>query len=410
MPASHAAHSGHPSTSPTTRRQRLESLLTRLRAAVRPEDVFGTPGDADELWPAVRAAYRDLMRRAHPDRFEGDPDLVALATEVSALANQWIDEAERRIARGHYGQAGSPWRSVPDAEGERITVRGRSWRVLGAFEGGDVCDVYVVREEGGRTLAPPHVLKVVRSQADNDLLDAERRALRRLHAQPPDLARHFSKYLPRLVEPLALADGRRANVLSLAEGHYSLAEVIRAHPDGVDSRTLGWMFNRILEVLAYAHRAGVVHGAVLPEHVLVHPVTHGAVLVDWCAAVLAHDGTRHRHRGPEHVSFVSASYRRWYPPEVFDRAPASPAIDLYMAGALMSAVAGGAPRRRHVPDDLPEPIAALLRACLIRDSDARFDDAFALYERWQDALLRSHGVPRYHPFEMPAPEPGGAFT
>ena len=45
------------------------------------------------------------------------------------------------------------------------------------------------------------------------------------------------------------------------------------------------MWRRLLVGLGWAHRAGVVHGAVLPEHVLIHPAEHGLVLVDWCYSV-----------------------------------------------------------------------------------------------------------------------------
>jgi hypothetical protein len=34
-----------------------------------------------------------------------------------------------------------------------------------------------------------------------------------------------------------------------------------------------------------ATTAGLVHGAVLPEHVLIQPDEHGLVLIDWCYSV-----------------------------------------------------------------------------------------------------------------------------
>ena len=54
---------------------------------------------------------------------------------------------------------------------------------------------------------------------------------------------------------------------------------------GVDPRDAAWMWRRLLVALGFAHRAGVLHGAVLPEHVLIHPGEHGLVLVDWCYSV-----------------------------------------------------------------------------------------------------------------------------
>jgi hypothetical protein len=37
----------------------------------------------------------------------------------------------------------------------------------------------------------------------------------------------------------------------------------------------------MLVAVGLAHRAGIAHGAVLPRHVLVHPLDHGLILVDW---------------------------------------------------------------------------------------------------------------------------------
>jgi serine/threonine protein kinase len=155
------------------------------------------------------------------------------------------------------------------------------------------------------------------------------------------------------------------------------------------------MFNRILEILAWTHRQGVVHGAVLPPHVLVHPVTHGAVLVDWCYAT-----PNWRPNGP-HLAALSAPYRDWYPPEVFDREPATPALDLYLAATTLVAVAGGDPVDGTLPDEIPGPVAELLRGCRRPDPDARHDDAFEVYDRLRGALQDAYGAPSYHPFHMP---------
>src|SRR5439155_20075146 len=100
---------------------------------------------------------------------------------------------------------------------------------------------------------------------------------------------------PRLVESFRHRDpgsgaGRRVTVVAAAEGLRSLAEVRAAYPDGVDGRDAVWMWRRLLVALGLAHRAGVVHGAVVDDHVLIQPAQHGVVLVDRCYAVL--DGGR----------------------------------------------------------------------------------------------------------------------
>ena len=55
------------------------------------------------------------------------------------------------------------------------------------------------------------------------------------------------------------------NVLDHPQGMVSLAAVRSAYPDGLDPRDVAWMWRRLLVALGVAHRAGLVHGAVLPD-------------------------------------------------------------------------------------------------------------------------------------------------
>lgn len=55
--------------------------------------------DADPGPEGVRRAYLALCRRYHPDRFAGDPEKVALATELLATVNQAYAHFESRAKR-----------------------------------------------------------------------------------------------------------------------------------------------------------------------------------------------------------------------------------------------------------------------------------------------------------------------
>ncbi len=95
----------------------------------------------------------------------------------------------------------------------------------------------------------------------------------------------FRAYFPRLIQAQRHADPRsglerRANLLARLEGFRTLAEIAAAFPGGVDPRDAAWMWRRLLVAVGASARAGVVHGTVLPEHVLIQPGQHGLVLVD----------------------------------------------------------------------------------------------------------------------------------
>lgn len=374
-------------------RDDLHAHAARFRAAKRPADVFGPLNGPDLAARLQRLGeiYRALALEMHPDRYVHSAELGDLATELFVQLSGWRDEAERQLRR------------VAAGGGHFFEVRGTRFAVLTTLPGGDVCDVFTVCNPE-EPASEPLVLKVATDPANNDLLDNEVQALHRLWSAPQLEIDVFGRYLPRLLAGATLPDGRRANLLSLADGYVTLAQVQAAYPKGVDGRTISWMGNRVLELLAWVHRCGVVHGAVTPDHVLVHPVTHGCTLVDWCYAVCDW-----RYPDGPHLAAVPKSSRQRYPDEVFQRAAASPRLDLFLAAGTLGQTAGidlwnfKRPLAMANPLDPPiaESMAEVLRGCRLPRLPDRFADAFEVYERWRQAQLRAFGPRKYHPFSLP---------
>src|SRR5512139_541725 len=310
--------------------QELHEALEQLRRARTPADLFGTdPAEAARV-------YRRLARILHPDASGG-----RTTHAFAELAGRWRA----------YGRPGS---DAPASEGV-ISTRDHEYMLGPRRTRGDLADLFPVTVRrlrsprptsgGGVAAEPVALLKLPRDPRDNDLLEREAVALRQL---PKDGDGRYLPYVPRLIESLrhrdeATGERRVANVVATADGFFSLAEVRAAHPDGVDPRDAAWMWRRLLVALGFSHRAGVLHGAVLPEHVLIHPEQHGLVLVDWCYSVPGcYAGTDPSGRVPAMVD----RYAGWYPDEVPGRRRASPATDLAMAARCLLYLMGErAPRR-----------------------------------------------------------------
>jgi hypothetical protein len=143
------------------------------------------------------------------------------------------------------------------------------------------------------------------------------------------------------------------------------------------------MWRRLLVALGAAHRAGLVHGAVLPEHVLIHPDEHGLVLVDWCYSVAP--------GGP--VRALVARYRDAYPPEVPARKPATSATDLYLASGLMLRLMG---------ERVPPALRRFATGCRLAAPRMRPQDAWRLLAELDDLLQSLYGPRRFRPFTIPA--------
>lgn len=369
----------------------LLTAAERLRRAVDYRDVFGTaPDPGTDLGTHIKRRYRELVRIVHPDRHVSASDRAVASDAIQRLA-KFHDEAEQAAEEGRFGQ--------PIL---LATVRSRKavHEIIQPLGSGDICTLY-----GGRTRADtaerPTFFKIAKATTDSDLLQAEARVLKKLHG--PDADPKWQVFVPILVDSFAYHETgkprRQANVIERLEGFYNLRQVAQAFTRGIDPLHMVWIWRRLLVALGYAHDNGVVHGAVLPEHVMILPEQHGLVLVDWCYASIREDGTY-----PTIKAAVN-KYREWYPPEVLDKQPPGPATDIMMAARTMIDLLGGDPVRGIAPSRTPKPLRAFLRSCLHENSAMRPDDAWRLLLEF-DELLEQMGPPyfprRFRPFTMPS--------
>lgn len=288
---------------------------------------------------AAEEAYRSWAKLVHPDAVHTAER--ATATAIFAKLSRLYAERGATVLR---------------------TARG-VYRVGGLVAAGDLADLSAV--DGGR------LLKVPRSPADNDLMAAEAEALQRLRDKGDP---KFRPYAPRLVESFVHESGdrkrRRVTVLERLDGFVPLSRIERA----LDPRDAAWMWRRLLVALGWAHRAGVVHGAVVEEHVLIHPGEHGLALVDWC-----YSGNP--------VAAVVKRRRDAYPPEVLKHKTATPATDIYMATGLMA---------RLIGDGLPKALRRFADGCLYDAPRMRPQDAWQLLGELDELL----GPRKFRPFTL----------
>jgi hypothetical protein len=317
--------------------------VARIEAATSFADLAGGLGRA--------AAYRMLVKIVHPDVAPAGRSATATAA-LAKLSALWA------------GPAGSV-----------LTTKGARHRLGARLASGDIAELTEL--DGGA------LLKLPRRPADNDLMRAEAAALITLENAGE---RRHRAYAPRLVESFTHEDGagvrRTANILTRQAGFVSLAEVRAAYPRGLDARDVAWMWRRLLVGLGWAHRAGVVHGAILPEHVLIHPAEHGLVIVDWCYSV---------PRGTTIPALV-ARYRAHYPSEVTGRGLASPATDIYMATGLMLRLIA----------DPPDALRRFAAGCSYDAPSMRPEDAWHLLAEFDELLEDLYGPRRFRAFAMPA--------
>jgi serine/threonine protein kinase len=350
----------------------LQSLHDTLSVARTPEEIFGslTPPPLE----ALRAAYRRLVRIAHPDR---NPSAPTLAQATFTLLETWRLRAQERIAAGLYGTTSAL---------TEIRTRKAAYAIHNQNGAAGYATFFAAMRVGDRT---PCLLKLTNEPSGNDLALRDADALRQLSANT-----HLARYLPTLLETFLTDDGgmrRRASIFEAKRHTHSLEAVRAAYPTGLDARDAAWMFNRLLEALAIAHGQGVVHGALVPANVHVITDTHGMELAEWGYSVEV--GLP--------LTAILSTHQAWYPPEIFTRKPATPAMDIFLAARLLLYLLGVNPLEAVMPRRVPAPMQRLVQACLLPAPHRRPQSAATVRDHFRDLLHTLYGPPTFRPFTMP---------
>jgi hypothetical protein len=350
----------------------LQIIFDHLDRACCPEDVFGA-GD-DPL-----AVYRKLVHSCHPDLHNQD----VLATEAFQKLNALRDEAKKRIGSGDYGKR-TPMPHCTPLEIGKFKVKRKP--IIG-----DIADLYFM-EDAAR------IVKVARSDDDNDLMRAEAKALKLLDG----ISGPVRDGVPILAESFQI-DGKRrreANVISAFTGFVTAQQV--KSKTNVDYKTAVWMFKRILSLLTWVHHFGLVHGAILPPHVLFYPDNdgqngvdsrkHSIRLIDWCYSV--------EYAGRTRLSSWVPAWKDYYAPELVAKQSVTPASDIYMAANLIGYLVDNGVSTSNMLN-MPSQLRSVMLKCTEPDPAKRYQKASEAFDAWTAAAKATFGAPKWHEFEIP---------
>ncbi len=323
-------------------------------------------------------------------------------SSLPATSPGYDPAAEAMLLLAQLHQQPQPTQAMSPVDGVNVTTPRRTYTVTTKLAEGDLCHVYqCVFVEGNRQVNG--VFKVARDALDNDLVENEAQTLR--HLRSIDRAAEFQMFLPTLEESFTYRDAtspqpRQVNILSMHPDIpspttlYSLKEVRQHYAIGIDPKDMAWMWRRLLSVLGFAHECGVIHSAVLPPHVLIEPVEHKLLLIDWSYAVQQTSG--------QPIGAISTTYEDWYPHEVFQKQPPLPGLDIHMAAQSMLYLLGLDPPFDANTANMEPALQRYFDRCLHREPSTRPQDAWRLLEDF-DTLIETLWGPRtFRPFSMPA--------
>lgn len=349
-------------------------VLAEVSGATSYVDLFpGLNGDSDTMLSQLKRAYRQRAVHIHPDKV--DVWNQAVATDAFHRLTALYDEAVTAVQDDTVGKVRSAVVFTTAGGTHTLSVPADEWSDMAACHEAES----VI---GGKTMRS--FVKIARTPADNDLIAAEAETLKRLTASgdPKRLV-----YYPVLLDTFgAKLDGKRvrANVFAQLDGFYNLEQVRQARPNGLDPLDAAWMWRRLLWALDYIHDKGVVHGAVLPQNIMILPAQHGLVLVDWAYSAMK--------RGSDYppAKAVVTRQRGWYPEGVLKKHALAPAVDITMAARSFVYLMGGNPVTGELPHEVPARMRAYFKELAAHGAPDAPTAAIGY-----DSLLQQLGQPYY---------------
>jgi serine/threonine protein kinase len=374
----------------------LEIISGFLKRANCPEEVFGKLSVAKRD-DDFKHSYKKLAKSLHPDFYRGDPAAEKLAIELFKLLEQMKAEALQAIKKGLYGKHERFSWKIPVLVGKYV--------VETPLTAGDIADFYTASMESS-VKRSNYLLKIARSPNDNDLLSAEKNVLEKIRAK---MKSHNSKdwpqTIPEIYESFLMDDGkrkRRVNVMKPFDGFYTAKEIRERTPEGLDGRTIAWMWKRLLVLLEWVNKAGFVHGAVLPPHVMFYPDNdgfstrdirkHSIRLVDWCYAVDFKNRTR--------LSAWIPEYKDFYAPEILGKTKLGGYTDLYMGAQTMMYLLGNTPGSKKFDVKAPAKILDSINRCRRPKPEDRPQSIGKYFDEFSEILKKEYGSPKYHDFVL----------
>lgn len=336
----------------------VSEAIDLVLSAASPSDLFDGDKDDPASARSAKRQYRKLAFLIHPDRATEDLDKSKVQSAFVKLGDLYQ----------RWGQDDPVVKTVV-----QTFLRGSNGKYLlgDPIASGTISTVYDSED---------YVIKIPRKPLSSKLILAEFENLSKIGDYMDYRQPEMKAFFPQIHDTITHRDKtgtRKINVFEkFPEGFVSLEQVKRAYPYGLDGRDYAWMHRRLLAVLATSHEAGISHGAVLPDNILIHPEKHGLILAGW-----SFSSSSNQEWAGKVKSFISM-----YPPE--DKA--SLKSDVYMAHATMKYMLNAAETRQ----------INFAKFCMQSSPNLRPDapDLVGEYDRFIEKI---YGGRRFRPFTLP---------
>jgi len=373
----------------------LEMISEKITTAKRFADVFGEirSDDVAQNLRKLRKQYVYMVKFIHPDHVSKEEKM--LANRVFANFVGLYEQAKDALENDSYeipilpsnaqGMSAAAQDSVIASSSRKYVVKSTAWAE------GDFSDIHLGKTEDGI----PVFVKIAADPTMNQYLEHE---VLMYMSMDTSSKKNVVQYIPKLVDSMFVdLGGNRqicVNVFTYQEDYVSLTKIREIYPNGLDPRDAAWIWRRVLGQTITAKMLGVVHGAMVPDHTLVHPITHDPLYIGWAHTVLSFKDTH------AHLTTCIDRWKNWYPKEVFDHKVPTHKTDLYMAGKTMLYLLGGDVVHNHFPKTVPQQMQRIVQRCVEVNSSKRPESGYEVLQQFTDVIYKLWGK-TYRPLVMP---------
>ena len=245
-----------------------------------------------------------------------------------------------------------------------------------------------------RTVDKKYLLKISHNDKYISFMNNEYEVLKKITPDPvekPVLYNSIANIHDSFTLRVKNRSKRKVNVFHYDPECVTLHRIKSKYPNGLVGgpndeygRNFATIFKRILLSLTVVHKEGYIHGAVIPEHYIFHPVNRFGKLVDFIHAVPIGEPVK-----------AKVPNKKFYPPEILNGEPVTTESDIYMAGKVAIHLLGGNLSSNFVPREVPSRISGFIRALLIEKQNRRPNDAWQLHQDFSEVLKKVYGPPEY---------------
>lgn len=337
----------------------LTEIELELSKITHPEELFGF--DLSRV-QAVKV-FKKYKQFTHEDKYT-DKD-KKLAHDLFIQINNLWSKALYKFRAGTYGNTST----IPIGDDVIISSKDNDYEIIGSFDTGNLCNVYYDSH---------HVIKIAKSHNDNELLDREKTVLDIFKECGTDI---LTSTTPKLVESFDIRnvskEKLRVNVLDYYKDYYPLSKIKEKYPDGLDPRHIIWIWKRLLMTLGFVHKENIVHGCINLDNILVNPINHSVMIIDWCYSVTSGSP----------LVLIDEKYTGYYTKDVFDKHNVTSSLDIYMVAKCIEDIIN--------IDNCPKTMYNTIKSGLIVNKSMQYKDAWEMYDLISDLGSHLYGKSKF---------------